>query len=507
MSSNSIDFDPGAELGGYVILRRLGAGGMSVVFEAQDPKLDRTVALKVLRPHLAADPIQVRRFEHEAKAAAMLVHPNIVQTFDVGEAGEYRFIAQEFVAGANLSRMLQQRTKIPPATVVSIMRQVALALHKAAEHNIIHRDIKPENILVTPRGEAKVADFGLARISSDDHDAVRQTQPGMVLGTPLYMSPEQVEDRELDHRSDLYSLGVTAYHLLAGKPPFDGKTPLQVAYHHLHTQPPKLSDTADTPLSLSKLVDRLLEKQPKDRFAGAGELLDSLREVASEHAEQWPENPQSWLAAEQLEHTEATSAATRRLQLAMQSGADNAAPRRRLVKSWLSALVILTGSAGIGAIAAWWNRPQPLLSRAASPAIDRLESMEQQYTHAVIVGTEAALRAVWMEHEPNNAHETRLAYLAKRRLAQLLISERRYDEAQPLLDELSALPETEMEFVAFGALGQAQIAWEREATEEAAIHITRALKSLQLLSEEQRAGLLAGFTPDLQQRISQRLSE
>lgn len=495
-----LDFDPGSELGGYRILRRLGTGGMAVVFEAQDPKLDRRVALKVLKPHLGADPAQVRRFEHEAQAAARLIHPNIVQTFDVGQANGCHFIAQEYISGSNLSRLLQQRGPLPIPTVVAILRQVALALHKAAEHNIIHRDIKPENILLTDQGVAKVADFGLARFfGAEQRDAVRQTQPGMVLGTPLYMSPEQVEDCEVDHRSDLYSLGVTAHQLVTGQPPFDGATPLRVAYQHLHSPPPPLDSLCpETPPALAEVVARLLQKQPENRFADAGELLSALREIAQTHADQWPEDPRSWLADERMDQTEA---ATRRLHEALHTNGSSTQRPARLPRP-LATWALILGAVVIGASVAFWPRPEPLFTRAAPPTVERMESLEQQYNHAVIVGAEAALRAVWTKHEPQNANDERLVLLAKRRLARLLLSEQRPSDAEPLLVELSELPETESELVAFGLLGRALIAWEEDATEEAARLAIRALPAFKRLGDEQRERLLAVLPPLFRQRIT-----
>ncbi len=192
---------------------------MADVYLAEQVSLRRKIALKVLKKELARDQSYVERFRREAQSAAALVQANIVQIYEVGEIDGHNFIAQEYVPGRNLRQYLSRFGAVEPIMTMNVMRQVALALQKAGELNVIHRDIKPENILLSPGGEAKVADFGLARINND---AARQalTQIGITMGTPLYMSPEQIEGRSVDPRSDIYSLGITAYQMLAGKPPF-----------------------------------------------------------------------------------------------------------------------------------------------------------------------------------------------------------------------------------------------------------------------------------------------
>jgi len=205
----------GRQLGGYRLLRRLGRGAMAEVYLAEQVSLGRQVAFKVLRSTLATDAIYVQRFHHEARAAAQLVHANIVQIYEVGCHDGIHFIAQEYVQGANLAELLARRGPPELAKVLAVVRQVASALHKAAEHGIVHRDIKPENIMLASSGEVKVADFGLARLYSRE-ETTNLTQVGVTMGTPLYMSPEQVEGRALDSRSDIYALGVTTYQMLTG---------------------------------------------------------------------------------------------------------------------------------------------------------------------------------------------------------------------------------------------------------------------------------------------------
>ena len=262
---------PEDQVPGYRLSAPLGRGAMAEVYLAEQCSLRRHVALKILRANLAVEESYVTRFRLEAQAAASLVHPNIVQIYEVGCEGGLHFIAQEYVPGLNLREWLTRHGTPPLPLAMGIMRQVAAALAKASEHGIVHRDIKPDNIMVSSSGEVKVADFGLARLSTGD---VRLTQEGFTLGTPLYMSPEQVEGRPLDTRSDIYSYGVTCYHMLAGQPPFAGETALQVAMQHLRAEPPPLAKIrSDLPAALLAMIHKMLAKKPEDRFATAHEIV------------------------------------------------------------------------------------------------------------------------------------------------------------------------------------------------------------------------------------------
>ena len=216
---------------------------MAEVYLAEQERLKRRVAVKILRPELAGDRVYLQRFQLEAQAAASLVHANIVQIYEVGCVDQLHYIAQEYVQGQNLRDYVARHGPPDLPHALSIMRQVAAALAKAAEQGVVHRDIKPENIMLTASGEVKVADFGLARLTREGA-ANDLTQIGITLGTPLYMSPEQVEGKPLDPRSDIYSLGVTCYHMLAGVPPFAGETALGVAVQHLKTRPQPLEVAA-----------------------------------------------------------------------------------------------------------------------------------------------------------------------------------------------------------------------------------------------------------------------
>ena len=266
------------ELGEFRLLRRIGGGGMAEVWLAEQKSLKRQVAVKVMRPDIQADETCRRRFEQEAHAAAGLNHPNIVQVYAIGESDGIRYIAQEYVAGMNMRDYIAK--KGPPTFEIALhlLKQITGALQAAAEAGIVHRDIKPENILLTKKGVAKIVDFGLATLMQGGD--LRLTQAGMTMGTPLYMSPEQVQGKKVDHRSDLYSLGVTTFHLLAGHPPFRGETAFAVAYHQVNSQPPSLSDLRrDLPKSICEIVRRMMAKQPEDRFQSAAELLRELRDI------------------------------------------------------------------------------------------------------------------------------------------------------------------------------------------------------------------------------------
>jgi serine/threonine-protein kinase len=267
----------GRTLADYRILRRLGAGGMGQVYLAEQISLTRKVALKVLRPDLVAgQPEAMERFRAEAKAVARATHANIVQVYAIGEADGVWYMALEYVEGRNLREYLSRKGPPDVLLALSIMRQVAAALHRAAELGIIHRDIKPENILLTRKGEVKVADFGLSRCLSGEQP-LNLTRSGVTMGTPLYMSPEQVEGRPLDPRTDIYSFGVTCYHMLAGHPPFRGETAFEVALQHVRGEPPPLAQVRpDLPEALSAIVHKMMAKDPAARYQTARDLLKDV---------------------------------------------------------------------------------------------------------------------------------------------------------------------------------------------------------------------------------------
>jgi serine/threonine-protein kinase len=263
----------------FRLLRRLGSGGMAQVYLAEQTSLKRTVAIKVMRTDFGGDDNCEQRFEHEARAAAGLNHPNIVQVFAIGQCDEIHYIAQEYVQGLNLRQYLQKRKPPTAHIAVHLMKQVCSALHVAHKAGIVHRDIKPENIMVTRRMTAKVTDFGLAQLTLGG-ERVNLTQRGVTMGTPMYMSPEQVNGANVDLRSDLYSLGVTFFHVLAGEPPFRAETALALAYKHLNEEAPPLHELRpDLPSSLIAVIDRLMAKDPANRFPDAKAALTELKRI------------------------------------------------------------------------------------------------------------------------------------------------------------------------------------------------------------------------------------
>jgi serine/threonine-protein kinase len=380
----------GRELGDYRILRRLGAGGMAEVYLAEQRSLGRQVALKVLQAALARDGSYVLRFQYEARAAAALVHANIVQIYEVGQADGVHFIAQEYVRGKNLAEVLKREAALNPRLVLDVLRQVAAALCKASEVGIVHRDLKPENILLSHTGEVKVADFGLARMESID--AKTLTQVGVAMGTPLYMSPEQIDGRPVDARSDIYSLGVTCYHLLAGAPPHEGDTALAVALHHLHTPPRPLENVRDDlPSALARVIHRMMAKRPEQRYQSPGELLADLRTLAGQAAaEGWGAGPEDWSLSQWMATNDSRSRAAAELTRLMRES--SALERRRLRLSATAA--IIAGALLVGAAAGVLFRPRPYLTGAPPAPVERRDTVWAQLFHANTAPSEAAWRAV-----------------------------------------------------------------------------------------------------------------
>jgi serine/threonine protein kinase len=338
----------GRTFGGYRLVRRLGSGGMADVYLGEQVSLGRHVAIKVLRAETLRHPGAVQRFEQEARAAAALVHGNIVQIHEVACIDGIHMLVEEYVAGPSLKTWLQARGPLDAAQALAVLTQVGSALARAAERGVVHRDIKPENLLVTRAGEVKVADFGLARIASEN---LELTQTGMTLGTPLYMSPEQGEGHAVDIRSDLYSLGATAYHLLAGRPPYSGPTAMSVVLAHIRAPLPPLEPLRpDVPATVRAIVERLLAKPPEERFATPADLLRAVgaaeAAVAVDARSRHGPPPLAWSEADGLlPAVEAGSdgialrTATQQLQAALATGqAVRASGRRRLVLTGLAAL-------------------------------------------------------------------------------------------------------------------------------------------------------------------------
>jgi beta-lactam-binding protein with PASTA domain/tRNA A-37 threonylcarbamoyl transferase component Bud32 len=262
----------------YRIESRLGNGGMALVYSGTDTLLRRRVAIKVLREQYAADDDFVRRFSYEAQAAAKLSHPNIVSIYDFGSEDDAYFIVMELIDGETLAEQIAGEERIPEPVAVDYAIQIASGLAYAHRQGLLHRDIKPANILITKDDVVKISDFGIARAVSENTLGV--TQPGMVMGSVYYLSPEQAQGLAIDETSDLYSLGVVLYQMLSGGLPFSGDSPVAVALKHVSTPAPPL-DPAATGISpaLVAIVARLLQKNPRDRFASATELAAALRDA------------------------------------------------------------------------------------------------------------------------------------------------------------------------------------------------------------------------------------
>ena len=277
--------EPGQLLHGrYRLVEPLARGGMAEVWEGVDDVLTRPIAVKMLHPHLATDESFEERFRREAIAAARLAHPNVVATFDTGEDEGTAFIVMELIRGRTLRELLADHGgALPPWLTATIGIQIADALHHAHEAGIVHRDVKPANVLVCDAEpgsppQVKVADFGIARAATQD--GADLTQPGALLGTAKYLSPEQVQGGEPDARSDVYALGVVLYECLTGRPPFMADTEIATAMAHVHADALKPRQIrAGIPRSLEAVVNRAMAKDPDERYATAADLASALRGV------------------------------------------------------------------------------------------------------------------------------------------------------------------------------------------------------------------------------------
>jgi eukaryotic-like serine/threonine-protein kinase len=275
----------------YRIISKLGAGGMGEVYLAEDTKLGRKVALKLLPAEFTRDSARVRRFEHEARAASALNHPNIITIFEIGSEQGAHFIATEYIDGQTLRAHLHAG-KLAPLAALDLALQLAAALAAAHEAGIIHRDLKPENVMLRRDGIVKVLDFGLAKLAEQRTEAVDSeaptmakvnTDPGTVMGTASYMSPEQARGQEVDARSDIFSLGVVLYEVVAGRPPFAGVNAFEVIGEILKTEPPPLNVHApDAPAELQRIAMKALRKDREERYQHSKDLLLDLRDLKRE---------------------------------------------------------------------------------------------------------------------------------------------------------------------------------------------------------------------------------
>jgi serine/threonine-protein kinase len=271
----------GQKIPGYKIMSKLGAGAMATVFKAKQISLDRMVAIKVLPRKFTTNPQFIERFYAEGRAAAQLNHPNIVQAYDVGKAGDYHYFVMEYVEGSTVYDEIVKTKRYNEADAIEITIQVAEALQHAHERGLIHRDVKPKNIMLTKAGVAKLADMGLARAISDKEAA--EAEQGKAFGTPYYISPEQIRgEMNITPAADIYSLGATLYHMVVGTVPFDGKNPSAVMHKHLKAElvapdhvNPKLS------AGVSEVIEMMMAKDPKARYRSCKDAISDLRAVKS----------------------------------------------------------------------------------------------------------------------------------------------------------------------------------------------------------------------------------
>ena len=275
----------GRTLAHYQINAAIGAGGMGEVFRATDTKLGRDVALKILPPDVAGDPERLARFQREARAVAALNHPNVVTLYSVEESEGVHFLTMELIEGHPLGRLIPENG-LPVERIVEIAGALAEALAAAHEKGIMHRDLKPANVMVTTEGRVKVLDFGLAKdVGAETSDGATRTsagltQAGIVMGTPAYMSPEQVSGRKLDHRTDIFSLGVILHEMATGRRPFQGTSSAELVSSILRDNPPLVTDVrADLPGDLARVIRRCLEKDPRHRVQTARDVSNEFRDM------------------------------------------------------------------------------------------------------------------------------------------------------------------------------------------------------------------------------------
>lgn len=263
--------------GRYRVTRHLADGGMGSVFVAIDERLERDVALKVMRADLARDDAFVARFRREARSAARLGHPNVVAVTDQGSDGQYAFLAMELVLGDTLRQLIRRRGPLPVDEALGLMDPILDGLAAAHRAGLVHRDVKPENVLISQTGQVKVTDFGLARAVTT---STLTGDSDILLGTASYLSPEQVEHGSADARSDVYSAGLLLFEILTGEKAFPGDSPIHVAYQHVHGTMPRASDAVSgIPDTVDDLIAQATAKDPDDRPATAADLLVALRTV------------------------------------------------------------------------------------------------------------------------------------------------------------------------------------------------------------------------------------
>ncbi len=429
----------GRTLGDFQLIRRLGEGGMGQVYLARQQSLKRQVAVKILRTDLAANTTALQRFQAEAEAVAQITHANIVQVYAIDQAEGLHYMALEYVEGRNLRDYLARKGPPETAVAVNIMRQVAAALQRAHELGFVHRDIKPENILLTRKGEVKVADFGLSRCFAGEQP-LNITQSGVTMGTPLYMSPEQVQGKTVDPRSDIYSFGVTCYHMLAGEPPFKGETPFEVALQHVQTEPVPLCDIRpDLPPELCAIIAKMMAKKPDDRYQTAREILRDLTRLREGLPSTLAEAALAQSAS--ASSTQVRPAPSRLIPAAAESQSVPIRPSHW--SRWLVIAILLLAAGSIGAAIHWKLHP-----RSTSTGIDAEAPTPERIANPARALEDDLKRRLMLRDKPDQ--ESLNALLE---LAMLQVREKRFDEALELF--------TEKKLRSFPALADAQRSFEQ----------------------------------------------
>ena len=440
------------EFGDYHIIRRIGSGAMADVYLAEQRSLGRRVAIKILKSELTSDETYVKRFLREAKAAARLAHPNIVHIYEVGERDNLRYIAQEYVQGNNLAQYLQQHGAMTPKQVFRVLWQVASALEAASQAGIVHRDIKPENILLGDKLEVKVADFGLARVEDLSDPDLQLTKIGVTLGTPLYMSPEQSEGKPLDHRSDIYSLGITGYHMMAGHPPFRGDTALSVALQHLKKEAEMLETVRpDIPPAMARIVHRMMAKLPKDRFQSVRQLKLEMKQLHAKffNDSEFTETLADWEALPLDVVDLSLNTLTDKLQATMVFETGLAKKRRRLWPVLLAGSLLFFVGAVIGG---QQEKAETILGfDSLSLQIPKQESVYEQWVLATQLQTPRAWESVidWGDDQ--------MTVMAKQQIAWYYYKNRMPEQSREYFMQLAELPpSSNADLVRFGRAG---LAW------------------------------------------------
>ncbi|MBR5626286.1 MAG: serine/threonine protein kinase [Thermoguttaceae bacterium] len=505
-------------IGDYHIIRQIGSGAMSQVYLATQLSLDRQVALKILHSDLAQNTVNIRRFVQEAQAAAKLEHPNIVHIYEAGVFSEkdirkarktnarlfpknygklffhwsrrpvftpLHFIAQEYVPGMNLQQYLHQQGPFTVRQIFIILQQIASALELAGQFGIVHRDIKPGNILLTESGRIKVVDFGLAYFQHVTTMDMSLTQTGVILGTPLYISPEQAKGQDIDFRSDIYSLGVTAYQMITGKFLFDGDTQLAVILQHLNTKPRPVTELRpEVPDELSNIIARMLEKKPQDRFNSWTELIDSLKTARTSYFSRLGTDPPELPACQEFNtqddlpfNSETTencffdktqdhakfqqTVAISQLSMEIQSTLGNIRTLRQNYQikglithhqRYWAVLFVVALLLGVSWTLFRYFQPVSPAEPPITESISRFDTVEQQWVFAIQLRTVDAWKSV-IEYFPKDEYWTRRA---QQQLACVYMKENNIFEAKKIFREFAEKSPSNPRFVSFGMAG---LAW------------------------------------------------